>query len=160
MKLHQSIPPVEYKKAVYIHYFGYGFTYINVGLGVILLLLGIRQLLTGDITKHVYVFLLGGVFLLIRPVLYVRMIVKNVLGIRKDLVEFDFEVNEGRMEITAGETSYSGPVKDLHSYRDKKGFFLLYASKAQFFVLDQKQMSENEVSEINTILDSAGIKKR
>ena len=51
-------------------------------------------------------------------------------------------------KLTTGEKkssfSVTVDISDLHSYAERKNFLFLYASRAQFLILDKKQMTEEQ----------------
>ncbi len=157
MEFTQEISKQEYKKAIMRHYFAFGFTYINPIVGVTLILIFLFMIFpTQAFEKKSFLYLLGGVFLLLRPWIYVNQIASiHTKGIMK------FELNNlDEMTISQNATSTSFFINELHSYAYRDEFLFLYLTKYRFHVIDKKQAGQLFLDHLNTILISNGIHKK
>ena len=148
MKFTQTISDKNLKKAIYLHYFGSKYTYVAPVLGILLFLAtSVLFVLSPcpEIPK------LGGRFILLllissclalRPWYYVQNVFKSISSDTTTIeISDDYKLTTGEKESSF---SVTVNISDLHSYAERKNFLFLYASRAQFLILDKKQMTEEQ----------------
>ncbi len=162
--LEQKLSTKDLKKAIRIHYFGYKYTYINPILGVGIVLISTYYLVMRSwlLDKNVIILFLLGIFLILRPVIYVQNILKclkssKVSPRNKATIQI---TDDNKIIASVEDNSTTIDLKDLYSYCDKNDFLFLYLAKNQYFLLDKKQMSADHVHHLTKILATLNIKKR
>lgn len=157
MEFTQEISKRSYKKAIIKHYFAFGFTYINPVFGVTLILIFLFMIFpVEEFEKKSFLYLLGGVFLLLRPLIYVNQIASiHRVGLMK------FELNNlDEMTISQNGTSSSFFINELYAYADRGDFLFLYLTKYRFHVIDKRQAAKPFLDQLNTKLNNYGILKK
>ena len=154
MEFTQEISKQEYKKAILRHYFAFGFTYINPIVGVTLILVFLFMIFPIQaFEKKSFLYLLGGVFLLLRPWIYVNQIASMH---KKGIMKFELN-NLEEMTISQNGSSTSFFIKELYAYADRGEFLFLYLTKYRFHVIDKQQADQAFLDKLKTMLNNDGI---
>lgn len=160
----QKLKSEDYKRAMFVHFFSYGYAFIGPISGIILLV--ITLILWGvcdfDFSYRIILVVLISLYLISRPVRYVYQVFsayKTSPDFGKEM-QIQFFDEEDRIVVTSNYSSSTLAFKDLYAYCNKKRFLFLYASKNQFMILDKNQMKSEEVSTLLEWIRKRGIKKR
>lgn len=147
----------DYKKAILKHYFAFGFTLINPIVGTFLILVFIYMIFPPEeFENKSFLYLLGGVFLLLRPWIYVTQIASVH---RKG--EMKFELNqEDELTVSQNGKSATSNIADLYAFADRGQFVFLYMTKFRFHVIDKKQAGGDFLRYLDGILGRYGIIKK
>jgi len=157
MEFTQEMSRSDYKRAILKHYFAFGFTYINLVMGILLIAAFIYKLFPLEAFENKsFLYLLGGVFLILRPWIYVSQIASVY---RQG--EMKFEINE-EDELTLSQNGKSSTIniKELYAFADRGQFVFLYMTKFRFHVIDKRQAGGDFLRYLDGILGKYGIIKK
>jgi len=162
--IRQKLKTEDYKKALYTHFFSYGYTFISpvLGISLLLTLLTLWGIYGFDFDYRTVLVVLISLFLISRPMRYVYQVLssyKTSPDFGKEM-QIQFWDEEDKIVATSKHSSSTFIFKNLYAYCNKKRFFFLYASNNQFMILDKNQMKNEEVSTLLEWVNKRGIKKR
>ena len=158
----QSISDSDYRKAIAIHYFGYGYTYINPILGLILLLVVIPLIIASPTSLDYgsIILLVLGLFLMVRPMLYINNVFRSIKSNKMSPTETSIQITEDRIVITTQDNIESVHLRNLYAYCNKQTFLFLYFARNQYLVLDKRKMSQAQLEKAVERLEKLNIKRR
>lgn len=162
--VHQILNTEVYKKALYVHYFNFRYTFISpvLGISLLLVLFILWWVHKFDLDYRAIFVILFSFFLISRPTRYVYQLLsshKTSPDFGKE-IQIQFSDEEDKIATTSEHSSSTLSFKDLYAYCDKKRFLFLYASKNQFMILDKNQIRTEDVSMLLYWIRKRGIKKK
>ncbi|MCX2746166.1 YcxB family protein [Mangrovivirga sp. M17] len=161
--INQTLSDKESKKAIAKHYFGYKYTLINPIIGLITIL-GIISIwiLNSEILNYKFLVVFGlGIYLLLRPVIYIQNVFKSMNSNNKLSDDLKILIDaDDRIITNIGENKSIFSIKDLYAYYEVKDFLFLYVSKNMYLIIKRDSVENSEYPELINVLKRHNIKKR
>lgn len=162
MNFTQKINEKDFKKALYLHYFSFKYTWINPILGVLMILIAVCLSIVYKLfDTNILIVILLGLFLTIRPWWYVRQVLNSGRTDKTCSTEFEVEITDDDKIVTRQGEDYSSIcLSNLYAWYDKSPFLFLYSARNQYLVLDKRQMTDDQVHDLTERLDQMHVRKR